>query len=95
MTNWRTRSALAEIGLDISFHHAETLFTCFDLDGDGRIDINEFAQALHHLTGTARSLDMFRQFMKLSRQVNSLAQKLKPDTSPFSSFAKELVGVDA
>jgi voltage-gated sodium channel len=95
MTDWRTRSALQGIGVDISFHHAATLFKCFDWDGDGRIDINEFAQGVHHITGTARSLDMFRQFMKLSRQVSSLAQKLQPDTPPMSSFAKDLAGVDA
>jgi hypothetical protein len=77
MTDWRTKTALENIGVDVSYEQAKILFRFFDWDGNGRIDINEFAQGVHHLKGNARSLDVFRQFHKLSRQVDKLAKAVR------------------
>jgi hypothetical protein len=79
MTDWRTQTAFTDMGIDMSFQQAKQLFRLFDWDGDGQIDIDEFAQGVHHLKGPARSLDVFRHFMKLSKQIDKLARSLQHD----------------
>jgi hypothetical protein len=81
MTDWRTQTALRDMGIDVSFQQVKVLFKLFDWDGDGHIDINEFAQGVHHLKGPARSLDVLGHFMKLSRQIDKLASSLQCGTS--------------
>ncbi|CAK0889123.1 unnamed protein product [Prorocentrum cordatum] len=82
MTDWRTQTAFTDMGIDVSFQQAKVLFKLFDWDGDGRIDINEFAQGVHHLKGPARSLDVFRHFMKLSKKIEKLEKLLQVITGP-------------
>jgi hypothetical protein len=81
MTDWRTRTAFTDIGLDVSFQQAKVLFKLFDWDGNGRIDVNEFAQGIHHLRGPARSLDVLRHFMKLSKKIEKLTRAVQRDVS--------------
>ena len=87
MTDWKTRVAFEDMGLDISFEHAALLFKLFDWDGDGHIDVNEFAHGVYHLKGNARSLDVYRHFMELSRQVDHLQHKVNPILSDASTFS--------
>jgi voltage-gated sodium channel len=79
VADWRTRTAFMDIGIDMSFQQAKIMFRLFDWNGDGRIDINEFAQGVHHLRGCARSLDVFRHFMKLSKQLERITRMLRQD----------------
>jgi hypothetical protein len=81
-SDWQTRMTLEEMGIEISFQHATLLFKLFDWDGDGSIDIDDFTQGVYHLRGTARSLDMYRQFIELSRQVNRLIHMVHRDRHP-------------
>jgi len=71
MNDWETRASLEDMGIDMTFQHASLLFKLFDWNQDGHIDVDEFAQGVHHLKGAARSLDMYRQFVELSRQISS------------------------
>jgi len=82
MVDWKTREALEDMGIDISFEHAALLFKLFDSDGDGHIDVNEFAHGIHHLKGNARSVDMYVQFLEMSRQVNRLRHMVSPNLGP-------------
>ncbi|CAK0898532.1 unnamed protein product [Prorocentrum cordatum] len=82
MTDWRTQAAFTDMGIDLSFQQAKDLFKLFDWDGDGQIDINEFAQGVHHLRGPARSLDVFRQFMKLSRTMEKIERSVQNLAGP-------------
>ncbi|CAK0869232.1 unnamed protein product [Prorocentrum cordatum] len=77
MNDWETRASLEDMGIDMTFQHASLLFKLFDWNQDGHIDVDEFAQGVHHLKGAARSLDMYRQFVELSRQISSLQRMVE------------------
>lgn len=79
--DWRTCAAFEALGMDMSFRNAKILFDLFDVDGDGHIDINEFAQGMHHLKGNARSIDTYHQFLELSRQLTRLTRMVNPSAS--------------
>mmetsp|Transcript_6421 Transcript_6421/g.14131 ORF Transcript_6421/g.14131 Transcript_6421/m.14131 type:complete len:291 (+) Transcript_6421:265-1137(+) len=54
----RIQLLLSKLGIDIHAHRPESLFTLFDYDGNGSVEIEEFASGLHHFHGPARSVDM-------------------------------------
>merc|ERR1712113_1189758 len=68
----RVLALFKKLGIDVESQSKKGLFMQFDLDGDGSIEIDEFATALQSVHGNARSLDM----MVLRHQNKLLAQKV-------------------
>lgn len=66
----RNRMLLRELELDVDFANPRAIFSLFDVDGNGYIDLEEFAKGIHLLHGPARSLDVMRikQDMKVVKQ---------------------------
>merc|ERR1711933_596901 len=60
------------MGIDVESQSKRGLFLQFDLDGDGQIEIDEFATALQSVHGNARSIDL----MVLRHQNKLLNQKV-------------------
>mmetsp|Transcript_31130 Transcript_31130/g.72476 ORF Transcript_31130/g.72476 Transcript_31130/m.72476 type:complete len:692 (-) Transcript_31130:232-2307(-) len=58
MGELRIQLLLSRLGIDIKAHSPESLFMLFDHDGNGSIEISEFAASLHHFHGYARSVDV-------------------------------------
>mmetsp|Transcript_1346 Transcript_1346/g.3615 ORF Transcript_1346/g.3615 Transcript_1346/m.3615 type:complete len:657 (+) Transcript_1346:152-2122(+) len=58
MKDVRIQALLSKLGIDIHAHRPESLFALFDHDHDGNLEIEEFASALQHFHGQARSVDV-------------------------------------
>mmetsp|Transcript_63196 Transcript_63196/g.150699 ORF Transcript_63196/g.150699 Transcript_63196/m.150699 type:complete len:765 (+) Transcript_63196:150-2444(+) len=78
----RVQSLMNKLGIDVLAHKPEHVFDMFDYDGNGEIEIQEFAAALQQLHGTARSMDL----AKLKVQCKSIARDVR-------SLKKHIVGL--
>jgi len=58
LSELRVKMLLLKLGIDTDAHSPASLFNLFDYDSSGTLDINEFASALHHFHGYARSVDI-------------------------------------
>jgi hypothetical protein len=58
MNNVSVQMDLKSLGIDTQVTEPDILFELFDFDGDGTIDINEFATGVQRLHGHASALDM-------------------------------------
>jgi hypothetical protein len=59
------QNILKSLGVDVMAIEPRILFDLFDTDGGGTIEINEFANALQKLHGSAQAIDMARMKYKL------------------------------
>lgn len=60
MQDLRVQAWLRKIGVQVESYSAEGLFKLLDFDGDGSLELEEFALALQSVHGTARSIDLQR-----------------------------------
>jgi hypothetical protein len=56
----RMRHYFRKIGLDMEVDNVHGIFELLDMEGDGRVDVDEFTTALQHLHGPARAIDLAR-----------------------------------
>merc|ERR1712060_293244 len=86
----RVLALFSKLGVDVESQSKKGLFAQFDLNGDGSIEIDEFASALQSVHGNARSIDMmvlkhenkllkkeFRELFTLVKQMASNVGSLK------------------
>merc|ERR1712217_965182 len=67
-------------GIDVESQSKKGLFMQFDLNGDGSIEIDEFASALQSVHGNARSIDMMvlkHENKLLKKEFRELASLVK------------------
>lgn len=56
----RVQAHFTKLGLELDAYNALGLFSIFDYDNDGYIDLEEFFQGVQRLHGNARSLDIYK-----------------------------------
>jgi len=88
MDSPEAKMLFSEVGMDLDHHKFGELFHLFDVDGDGAVDVNEFAHGLSMLGGSARSLDMFRQFKRLGSKVDDLLRRMQDSQVAAASGAR-------
>merc|ERR1712032_1449325 len=73
--NLRLQACLRKLGLDMELESAAGLFSIMDMDGDGQVNLDEFALTLRRVHGNARGIDLARiqhDMWVLQKSVNSL-----------------------
>lgn len=76
----RVQVNFKKLGIEVEQGTAAGLFELLDLQGDGFVDLDEFALGVQMLHGSARSIDMARLryiFGSLERQVSGLVEMMK------------------
>merc|ERR1711933_701129 len=73
------------MGIDVESQSKRGLFLQFDLNGDGCIEIDEFATALQSVHGNARSIDMM-----VLRHDNKI---LKKNIRDLTALCNQIAGV--
>jgi len=63
---------LRKLGVPVDCHSAMDLFSLLDMDGDGQLNFDEFAIALQHIHGSARSIDV----AKISQNTRVIRREL-------------------
>jgi len=74
--DWRSQVYFSRMEFDLDYQDLEKTFRLFDVDCRGKIDVNDFARWVQCLRGSARSLDMFRQFSTLDRKMDRALARL-------------------
>jgi len=74
MKDVRIQTLLSKLGIDIRAHRPESLFALFDHDHDGNLEIEEFASALQHFHGQARSVDVAKLRWSVKKLHNHLRE---------------------
>mmetsp|Transcript_10675 Transcript_10675/g.24320 ORF Transcript_10675/g.24320 Transcript_10675/m.24320 type:complete len:621 (-) Transcript_10675:157-2019(-) len=102
MSQLHIQLLLHKLGIETMAHSPETLFELFDFDGNGRVEITEFAYALQHLHGHARSVEiaqlriMLEAMMRRMTDVGVLpgvSAALRPQQLPASHGEAETAGL--
>jgi hypothetical protein len=73
MEDLKMQAWFRKIGVHVESYSANGLFKLLDFDGDGKLDMDEFAMALQQVHGHARSIDVAR----VSREVKLIRKELK------------------
>mmetsp|Transcript_38168 Transcript_38168/g.89525 ORF Transcript_38168/g.89525 Transcript_38168/m.89525 type:complete len:699 (+) Transcript_38168:97-2193(+) len=90
--NLRIQLLFNKLGIDIRAHSPQSLFMLFDYDGSGSIEISEFASALHHFHGNARSVDVAKvkfSIKNLHKQVVALSKFVVYGETPDAELLNE------
>lgn len=75
----RVQFVMNKLGVDLCATKPESIFALFDQDSDGSINVDEFASAMQHVRGPARSIEVARlqtQTKSLSRNVDALGEQI-------------------
>eukprot|EP00931_Biecheleriopsis_adriatica_P010403 TRINITY_DN11147_c0_g2_i1.p1 TRINITY_DN11147_c0_g2~~TRINITY_DN11147_c0_g2_i1.p1 ORF type:complete len:750 (-),score=135.67 TRINITY_DN11147_c0_g2_i1:32-2230(-) len=60
LKDYRLQAWLRKVGVHVESHSAAGFFQLIDVNGDGLLDMDEFARALQQVHGQARSVDLAR-----------------------------------
>lgn len=69
----KMRAWFRKIGVHVESYSAQGMFSLLDYDGDGKVDLDEFAMALHQVHGPARSIDV----AKINREQHVLRNDVR------------------
>merc|ERR1712032_91349 len=72
----RVQAYFRKLGVDVESRSAHGLFQLLDFDGDGKVDVDEFAMGIQEIHGTAAKMDIARlrhDIKDIGAQVRKLA----------------------
>mmetsp|Transcript_2374 Transcript_2374/g.4309 ORF Transcript_2374/g.4309 Transcript_2374/m.4309 type:complete len:607 (-) Transcript_2374:155-1975(-) len=78
----RIKARFEKLGVPVDSTNSERLFELLDFDGDGRIDIDEFTEAMQSMKGQARSIDIAK--------IHSDTRQLRKAIGRLSGLCKEI-----
>jgi voltage-gated sodium channel len=80
LKDFQMQNILKSIGVDVMAVKPRMLFDLFDTDGSGTIEINEFADALQKLHGSAKAVDMATlkyKLMGMNKRMREIKEMLE------------------
>lgn len=83
MKDYRMQAWLQKIGVQVESYSAEGLFALLDFDGDGWLDLDEFAVALQSVHGPARSIDLAK--------VNKDTRQLRKEMTKLNQMCSQII----